>query len=517
LPLLENVYNPDILNCLANLSNDEGFTPPEVVNRMLDMLPQELFRNMKTTFLDPACKTGVFLREIAKRLMIGLSEAIPDEEDRRKHIFTRQIYGIAITEMTSLLSRRGLYCSKYANGRYSIVPFDNPEGNIRFKNIEHYWEGNKCGFCGASKAQFDRAKDLEQHAYEFIHTAKVEGIWNMKFDVIIGNPPYQLNDGGNAASAIPIYQHFVRQAMKLSPRYLSMIIPARWFSGGRGLDSFRNELLNDNRMRVLHDFADASLSFPGVEIKGGVCYFLWEKDNPGLCRVISTKADGKTNESIRPLLEKNMDVFIRYSEQVSILKKVQAMSEHSFLEIVSANDPYGFDVREEGSYKRVRAPFSIKPFSGGVLFYYNGWRKDGVGYVDKMYIRKGHHLVDTFKIFVPRVWGVGNPISDWVNPFVVGKNTCSTETFLTIGPFKSELYAKNAILYMQTKFFHFMVSIMKNTQQAMQRVYSFVPLQDFSKPWTDKELYAIYALSDEEIAFIESMIRPMDLEGSADA
>lgn len=335
----------------------------------------------------------------------------------------------------------------------------------------------------------------------------------MKFDVIVGNPPYQLNDGGNAASAIPIYHHFVTQSKKLSPRHLSMIIPARWFSGGRGLDSFRNEMLNDNRLRVIRDFVDASFCFPGVEIKGGVCYFLWDRDNLGPCRVITTQADGKTNEATRPLLEKNVDVFIRFSEQVSILKKVQIKIERSFYDIVSANDPYGFDVREESSYKRVRAPFSKNPFSNSVIFYYNGWRKDGVGYVDKKYIRKGHYLVDTYKIFVPRVWGIGNLNSDWVNPFFVGKNTCSTETFLTIGPFDSETIAKNAISYMQTKFFHFMVSIMKNTQQAMQKVYTFVPLQDFSKPWTDAELYIKYNLSEEEISFIESMIRPMDLEG----
>lgn len=501
------VYNPDVLSCLANLSNDEVFTPPGITNQMLDLLPQELFKNPDTKFLDPACKSGVFLREIAKRLLKGLEPLIPDLQQRTDHIFKHQLYGIAITELTSLLSRRGLYCSKYPNSQYSVTKFDSAEGNIRFKRVPHTWRNSKCIYCGASQSQYDRDLSLETHAYEYIHTVNPKELINMKFDVILGNPPYQLSDGGHGPSAIPIYQRFVLQAKKLMPRYISMIIPSRWFSGGRGLENFREEMLHDDRIRVIHDFFNASDLFPGVEVKGGVCYFLWDRDNRGFCEITTHKSNELTSSSRRPLLEKDMNTLLRNVEQISILHKVRLLKETSFADIVTANDPYGFDVREEGSYRRIKPVFSKKTFPGAVCFYYNGWKKEGLGFIERNEIRKNVDLIDQYKIFVPKAWGSGDPTTDWLNPFIVNPNSASTETYLTVGPFTDKKTAENTLTYMQTKFFHFMVSMMKITQNAMKNIYNLVPLVDVSKSWTDSELYEKYGLDEQEIAFVESTIR----------
>jgi len=512
--MLSTNYNPDVLSCLANLSNDEVFTPPKLVNEMLDLLPAELWSNPDARFLDPVSKTGIFLREMAKRLMHGLEQQIPDEQQRRDHIFTRQLYGIAITELTSLLSRRSLYCSKTADGKYSVCEaFDNAQGNIRYQRLQHTWQNGKCTYCGASREVYDRDDALETYSYNFIHTENPEKIFNMKFDVIIGNPPYQLSDGGFGASAKPIYHKFVEQAIKLNPRYISMIIPARWFAGGRvgELTEFREKMLRDKRIRIIHDFQDARYCFPGVEIKGGVNYFLWDRDNEGTCKVCSHTGDAITSEVERFLLEKGATTFIRYNEAIPILKKVQAKKEKSFSDLISANDPFGFDVRVEGSMKRIKPKFKHSPFDGAINFYYNGWRREGIGYIDKKYVKKNFDWVNQHKLFVAKAVGTGDSKTDLIKPFIPENPSCTSETYLVIGPFKSEEIMENVLSYISTRFFHFMVSLKKITQETRRGVYEFVPIQNFSEPWTDEKLYTKYGLTEDEIAFIESMIRPMEL------
>jgi site-specific DNA-methyltransferase (adenine-specific) len=519
--------NPDVLTCIANLSNDEVFTPPEFANQMLDTLAEawaadhggaNIWADKTVRFLDPCTKSGVFLREITSRLSDGLASEISDLQERVEHILTNQVFGIGTTYLTSLLARRSVYCSKHAHGEHSIVrSVASDAGNIWFDRLEHTWVGTKCAYCGTSRAILDRGEGLETHAYAFIHTDDIEARitelfgGDMQFDVIIGNPPYQLNDGGGmGTSAMPIYQHFVDQAKKLEPRYLSMVIPSRWFSGGRGLDEFREEMLNDNRIRRAVDFPDSSECFPGVDLSGGICYFLWDRDNPGDC-TITTIVRGEASTMIRPLLEEGAATFIRYNEAVSILRKVRSLREQSFSGLVSGNDPFGFDVRAEDSYRRIKPEFSLEKSQNTVSLYYNGWRREGVGYIDKPTIQRHVEWVGEHKVFISKAYGERGsyPYLVLARPFLGEPDSCSTETYLLIGPFSSEQVARNVISYIETRFFRFLVLLIKNTQNGMKKVYSLVPLQDFHEPWTDAKLYEKYKLTEQEIAFIEKMIRPV--------
>lgn len=506
---VEANHNPDILSCLANLSSDEVFTPPDLANRILDMLPPELWSNPKTKVLDPCCKSGVFLREIAKRMLEGEKEAIPDLQERIDHIFREQLYGIAITEITSLLSRRSLYCSKTANGPYSVTQFEKSSGNIIYNNVKHKWDrdGN-CSCCGASKAEYNRGKDAESYAYEFIHLdAKgFKKLKDMKFDLIIGNPPYQLETASEniGAQAKPVYDKFVFQAIKLHPKYIVMITPSRWFAAGWGLEEFRRTMIESNKIKELHDFLDSSLCFPGVAIKGGVSYFLYDRDYNGPCDFYSHTSGSDISHALRPLQERNSSTLIRYNELVSVYRKIikaEGDSFKPFSSLVTGRSPFGFNTNHHGTDSKMS--LTDIPYLERVGYKYMAFDK----------ITRNLDAINKPKVYISNAYGAGEDFPHQIinRPIFGAKGTICSGTYLMVGPFETDDITRNVISYMATKFFRALVMINKVSQHASYLVYQAVPIIDFSKPWTDEELYRKYGLTSDEIAFIESMIRPMDL------
>ena len=506
-----STYNPDVLSCLANLSNDEVFTPPELANQMLDLLPQELFKHPDTTFLDPCCKSGVFLREIAKRLIRGLEPQFPDLEQRIKHIFSKQIFGIAITDLTGLLSRRSVYCSKFPSKEFSAYRFpdDKPQGNIRYQRVPHSWTNNRCIFCGASKDEYDRSDELENHAYEFIHNISINNLFNMKFDVIIGNPPYHLSDGsgGSSDSAIPIYNKFILQAIKLNPRYLSMIIPSKWMVGGRGLNKFREEFASDTRIKHMCDYVDESKCFNGIHIDGGVCYFLWDREYSGKTEYKYIAADGTVVTTSRYLKSNYFNYIIRDSRILTILEKCH--SNDKFSSIVSNVRPFGIRGYLFNSPERYpMAQLNDKPFTNSIKIYgvkgIKGGARRKTGYITSSTVTNNHEWINKYKLFFTTSYS-----TNAIKPpeVIIGMpNEICTETFLVIGPFNTENEQKNCLSYINTRFFKFLLFFGKGTIHVTSTVFGLIPLQDFSKPWTDEELYAQYSLTEDEITFIESVI-----------
>jgi site-specific DNA-methyltransferase (adenine-specific) len=510
--------NPDVLTCIANLSNDEVFTPPEFANRMLDTLAEswaadhngaDLWANKSARFFDPVTKSGVFLREITSRLTKGLADEIPNLEERVDHILTKQVFGIGITYLTSLLARRSVYCSKHAQGKHSIANgFASDSGNIWFERIDHTWEGTKCAYCGAPRTIFDREVGLENHAYAFIHTddisTRIAELFggDMQFDVIIGNPPYQMTGGAGGTSDSSIYHLFVEQAMRLEPRYLSMVIPSRWMAGGRGMDGFRKTMLSD---RHLADYPNSGQVFPGVDLKSGVCYFMWDHEHDGNCAVTLIRDRDVVGPTSRKLDE--YDVFIRDERAAAILKKVLKQKESSFEDLLTGDTPFGLATNFTAFRPGEPREREVKVYASS-----NAGRRSGA--MKRSLIAKNTHLIDTWKVLAPKA-GPGNSGGHVLPDMVLGKpsvaepNSVCTQTWIVAGPLKSKKQAEIVARYLQTSFIRFLVSLRKISQDAMKGVYRWVPQQNWNQDWTDETLYKKYGITKDEIGFINSMIRPM--------
>lgn len=497
--LFASTHNPDVLSCIANLSNDEVFTPPELVNQMLDMLPEELWSDPDATFLDPACKSGVFLREIAKRLIEGLEEAIPDLEERLEHIYKKQLYGIACTELTSLLSRRSLYCSKWPNSKYSVVKFDNPKGNIDYLRLEHSWENGRCRFCGVAQREYDRDKSLEQYAYEFIHLDNPEEVLPVKFDVIIGNPPYQMSDGGNNASATPIYQKFVQQAKALNPRYLVMITPSRWLAGGKGLDAFRKEMLNDRRMKKMVDYINAKDCFPQNSVGGGVNYFLWARDYSGDCEVTTVLA-GQEDTKVRALNE--FPTFVRHNKAVSVVHKVLNDRPKTVDTVVSSRNPFGLPTSERGH--------EVKGKDDLVLV-----SSKGRSYISRSDV-ENNGSVDAYKVLVSRITyeHAGEPDKEGKlrvlsRVELLEPGEVCTDSYLTVGPFGRRDEAEGMIQYLKSKFARFLLSQTLSSINLSKDKFCFIPMPDLGEDISDEILCEKYGLDEGEKEYLLSLIHSM--------
>ncbi|MDC1383438.1 Eco57I restriction-modification methylase domain-containing protein [Candidatus Puniceispirillum sp.] len=490
-------YNPDVLSCLANLSNDEVFTPPSLVHQILDELPKEIWSNPDLKFLDPATKSGVFLREIVKRLNVGLVKEFADENIRLRHIFNNQVFGIPITDLTALISRRTLYCSKYANSKYSVFDdCETDEGNIRQFNHKHNWKGATCEDCGANKDVYERGGDYESYAYDFIHSKNPSKDFNMKFDVIIGNPPYQLETGGSGKQAKPIYQKFVQQAIKMKPRYLSMIIPARWYAGGFGLDEFRSEMLNSNKISKLVDFENSSDVFPGVDIAGGVCYFLLDNQFSGKSEV-TTVRKSERQTSHRNLNEFN--IFIRNPKAEDIVRKVVRNGGKFLDSFVSPIKPFGL-------------PTNYSPKQSGTPC----WFKQSIGlkYAGVSDFTDNYKIKDYWKVLVPKApiagqtdFGKAIRLYHSRNCFVVKPGEICVESYIVAGYFNSEVEAKNYRAYLFSKVVRFLIIQATVSQDVNRKNFRFVPkLDDYISYISDEELCEKWGITNSEWRVIDEAI-----------
>lgn len=502
---------PDILDVIAQLSSDEVPTPPLLARALLDLLPKEVWSNPDYRWLNPASKSGAILREAAKRLMVGLTDWEADPAKRAEHILRHMLFGCSITQLTGEMTRRSVYVSRDATSRHAAVRFATPGGNLPFVEADHDYplgkDGKARGLCKICSApgSLERGSHRENHAYAFIHgTYPTQEMQDMKFDVIVGNPPYQIGiqNERDSPDANPIYQYFVENAIALDPKYLAMIVPSRWFTGGKAqLDSFRATMIGDRRLRAIVDNPKLFDCFPGVEIKGGVNYFLWDRDHDGDCQ-FSTRVDGTITSTTTRDLREGEGVIVRDNSAASIIHKTVKFREEagSLEDRVSPRYPFGSSLMSNFSGA---AP---EPFPGSIPLIFGA----RVEYISEDQITRNRDWVSKWKVLIPKAGdGHGREISYVLGePIAVAPGSACTQTYLVAGTFDSAAEAENYANYLTTKFVRFLVLQRKSTQDVTPDRFRFVPWLDMSRGWSDEDLYAHFSLGENEIAHIEASIHP---------
>lgn len=490
------VVNMHLGNCLGGFNFfDEDFKRTLETPRCIDhgKVSEETVWNTDAKILEVNSKTGLYPLYMAYSIFTARRQKKPEVSDEQHWADTLKdnIFVLCKTPMAVSITRR------------TLAGFKNLQVNAKYRKDL------------VKEAQEESSREkLASEIQSGKNFWKINEDNDMKFDAIVGNPPYQEAKGTNI---VPIFNHFMTLAKEINPRYISMIMPSRWMKGGnRGLDDFMKETLADTRIELLHDYIDPKEVFPGVEIKGGVCYLLWGKSHKGMCKYSLHDVSKKEQSVERYLKTEGCDSFVRYPICVSILEKVRKFNEQSFSGLVSVREPYGL---KSDFFKHPQKygveQLSKDPIKNGIKIYGLENLKRVERYVPNSYkVKRREETLNSYKIFIPNAYGcgaigeeLGTPILG--TPILGTPMSICTETFYLIGPFQSEDESKNALTYLKTKFFRLLVGLKKITQHTTRDTYSLVPIQDFSRRWTDEELYKKYALTDEEIDFIETMIKPM--------
>lgn len=473
------------------MSESEVITPSKICDEMVNLLPEEGLREIverQRKLLDIASKSGEYAVALYKRLTSKLGYSHNDVKDIIYSIptssiayeFTRRFYEILNLNINNIPVKFNTY---------DLIKIKDKNGEVDYQKINEILKQNK--------------KFSEINLEDEIKVSDEK----VKFGVVIGNPPYQVSDGGARASAKPIYHEYINLSKVLSSSYVSIISPSRWFTGGKGLDLFRSKMIEENKFRTLIDFSDSKECFSGVEVKGGVNYFLWDINYNGECNVKNIYKNNNT--SLKRFLKlEDIDIFIRYNTLYTIFKKVHKKENCTFDILVSSRKPFDLDTSTKIDDSKSKNSLKI-------------YGKSKIGYIDEKKIKKNNELINKQKIFITYAYGAGEGFPHQIinKPIIAPLGSVCTETYLSIGPFESEEEVNNAYKYIKTKFFRALVLIAKNSQHATSKTYRFVPIQNFTEKsdinWgkssdeIDKQLFEKYKLSDEEKKYIKEIIKDM--------